>query len=600
MMNAATPPPLLNNRYQVIRVLGEGGFGKTYLAEDTQMPSRRKVVVKQLKPVNDSNPQIHQLVQDRFQREAALLEELGRGYEQIPELYAHFTEAEQFYLVEEWIEGDTLTQKVQREGPLLEKDVRAILLDLLPVLSYIHQRKIIHRDIKPDNIILRGQDRKPVLIDFGAVKETMRTKINSQGQSSLSIVVGTAGYMPVEQMAGRPVYASDIYSLGMTAIYLLTGKTPPDLPTDPQTGEVLWRGSATVNPHLAAVLERSIHLQARDRFATAEEMLTALTITNDSGSSAPPAPPFVAKPLAETVFSAAQLAPDAAANPLTSKTGSTTKNGQATQIMAPGAVAVQTSSANEWLKAVILGGIIGGAILAGALLIRQELPRNLSQTSSTSPSASSPPVGSPKSSESPQSTTSAPGSVNSAQQVNSPPVVKATSPVVPITPPSQQPVASAPSPNATVVGEPGEKNIRTGPGPQYGVRSAITPGTRIVVTGYDQEANGFRWYKIYVPGSGVEGWIAHHLVEVDGQTSEQAGTDSGPVDTDATIVGEPGSKNIRTGPGTQYGVQNVAYLGDRVRIIGSGRDRGGYLWYKVYFPRSGANGWIAAQLIKRD
>ncbi|SRR5579883_1603371 len=267
---------LLNNRYQVIRTLGSGGFGDTFLAEDTQMPSLRRCVIKQLKPIHH-NPQIYQLVQERFQREAAILEELGGSCDQIPALYAYFQLNGQFYLVQEWIEGDTLTSKVQQQGALSENTVREIFISLLPVLEYVHSKHIVHRDIKPDNIILRHRDGKPVLIDFGAVRETMGTVMNSQGSPTSSIVIGTPGYMPSEQAAGRPVYSSDLYSLGITAIYLLTGKQPQQLATNSQTGEMVWRQYAPhVSLTMATVIDRAIAYHPRDRFSTATEMLNAL------------------------------------------------------------------------------------------------------------------------------------------------------------------------------------------------------------------------------------------------------------------------------------------------------------------------------------
>ncbi len=173
-------PTLLNNRYKVIGVLGAGGFGETFLAEDTQMPSGRRCVIKQLKPVTH-NPQVYQLVQERFGREAAILEELGDENNQIPRLYAYFSEAGQFYLVQEWIQGQTLSNKLEQEGTLNESSVKEILLSILPVLEYVHSKRIVHRDIKPDNIILRDCDGKPVLIDFGAVRETMGTVMNYPG-----------------------------------------------------------------------------------------------------------------------------------------------------------------------------------------------------------------------------------------------------------------------------------------------------------------------------------------------------------------------------------------------------------------------------------
>ncbi|MBE9127107.1 MULTISPECIES: protein kinase domain-containing protein [unclassified Coleofasciculus] len=269
-------PTLLNNRYRVLRTLGTGGFGNTFLAEDTHMPSGRNCVIKQLKSMTH-NPQTYKLMQERFQREAAVLEELGESHNQIPCLYAYFWEAGRFYLIQEWIEGDTLTQKVEREGRLSESEVKAILLSLLPILDYVHSRRMIHRDIKPDNIILRQRDGLPVLIDFGAVKEAIQTVVNSQTSAAQSMVIGTPGFMAAEQAAGRSIYASDLYSLGLVAVFLLTGRLPQGLETDSRTGEILWRRDASqCHSHLAAVLDRAIRFHPRDRFTSAREMLEVL------------------------------------------------------------------------------------------------------------------------------------------------------------------------------------------------------------------------------------------------------------------------------------------------------------------------------------
>lgn len=265
---------LLNNRYRIIHSLGSGGFGETFLAEDTQMPSLRRCVIKQLKPIYN-NPQIYQLVQERFQREAAILEELGGSNVQIPGLYAYFQLNGQFYLVQEYIEGDTLIAKVKQQGVFSESAVRQLLLTLLPVLEYVHSKHIIHRDIKPDNIILRHRDEKPVLIDFGSVREIMGTVINSQGSLASSIIIGTPGYMPSEQAMGRPVYVSDLYSLGMTVIYLLTGKQPQELETDLRTGEIIWHSHASnINPTMTFLIDKAIAYHPRDRFASALELTT--------------------------------------------------------------------------------------------------------------------------------------------------------------------------------------------------------------------------------------------------------------------------------------------------------------------------------------
>jgi serine/threonine protein kinase len=270
---------MLNNRYEILKTLGRGGFGETFLAIDTRMPSRRKCVIKQLKPDDTTNTApTPGWFEERFQREAAILEELGRNNRQIPELYEYFSEGENFFFVQEWIEGITLSQKHQQKGNLSEAQVEKILRELLPVLDYIHGRGIIHRDIKPDNIILRASDGKPVLIDFGIVKE-----VNNINVSNTTVPLGTPGYMAPEQIAGHPVFSSDLYSLGLTAIFLLTGKTPQDLARDPKTGEILWRKDAPHRPsNLAAVIDRAVCLDPGDRFTSAPEMLTGLP-----GSSQP-------------------------------------------------------------------------------------------------------------------------------------------------------------------------------------------------------------------------------------------------------------------------------------------------------------------------
>ncbi|MBD2019105.1 protein kinase [Leptolyngbya sp. FACHB-36] len=295
-MQSVTPSnqPLLNNRYRILQTLGAGGFGETFLAEDTHLPSRRRCVIKRLIPVSNS-PQLAQQVHQRFEREAVILEQLGE-HPQIPDLYAYFESTGQYYLVQEWIDGVTLTQQVQATGVLPEATVRSILVSLLPVLEFVHSRQMVHRDIKPDNIILRSRDQQPVLIDFGAVKEAMGTVVNSQGHAANTVVIGTPGYMPGEQAGGRPTYSSDLYALGLTAIFLLTGKSPEALQTDPHTSELLWRQAApTVSPQLAMVLDRSIRLHPSQRFYNAQEMLHALQFNApQSAASVPSTIPTVA------------------------------------------------------------------------------------------------------------------------------------------------------------------------------------------------------------------------------------------------------------------------------------------------------------------
>jgi serine/threonine protein kinase len=277
---------LINNRYRVIRTLGEGGFGQAYLAEDTQMPSNRQCVIKQLKPLTTS-AEVYQIVQERFQREAAILEKLGENHPQIPRLYAYFSENQKFYLVQEWIEGQTLAALVETQGRQSESVVCSILMALLPVLDFVHAQGIIHRDIKPENIILRAADaNQPVLIDFGAVRETMGTMMNSHNSFTSSIVIGTPGYMAAEQAAGRPIPSSDLYSLGLVAIYLLTALPPQSLTSDPQTGEIIWRDQAGhVSVPLVSVIARAMRSHPRDRYSSANQMLTDLLAIGPSASS---------------------------------------------------------------------------------------------------------------------------------------------------------------------------------------------------------------------------------------------------------------------------------------------------------------------------
>jgi serine/threonine protein kinase, bacterial len=345
---------LLNDRYQVIRTLGAGGFGETYLAEDSYMPSKRRCVVKQLRPIQN-NPQIYQLVQERFQREAAILEALGGASDQIPKLYAYFAAEEQFYLVQEWIEGDTLTTKVQKDGLFNESAVRELLLNLLPVLDYVHSKQIVHRDIKPDNIILRHRDGKPVLIDFGAVRESMGTVVNSQGSPTSSIVIGTPGYMPSEQAAGRPVYSSDLYSLGVTVIYLLTGRQPQQLETDPQTADIQWRQYVThLDPILADVIDRAIAYHPRDRYVTAKVMLDAL---QGVVSPIPPTQPVLTQP--PTIPPTVASVPSPATVP----------------VAPPASYQDYPQNSKNSPNGIVLGSLIAGGLIGASVIISQLLPK---------------------------------------------------------------------------------------------------------------------------------------------------------------------------------------------------------------------------------
>lgn len=206
---------ILRSRYKIIKLLGKGGFGETYLAEDLDIPTnpKPKRVVKLLSPQN-RNPQVLQLAKDWFDREAEVLYRLGQLSDQIPKLFAHFEENGEFYLVQEFVDGHDLSTELTPGKQVSEAEVVKLLKDILEVLAVVHQHKIIHRDIKPQNIMRRRQDRKLVLIDFGAVKEIQGMTI-SQGQITSTVCIGTPGYMPNEQAKGKPNLCSDVYAVGM-------------------------------------------------------------------------------------------------------------------------------------------------------------------------------------------------------------------------------------------------------------------------------------------------------------------------------------------------------------------------------------------------
>ena len=365
---------ILSNRYKVLNVLGDGGFGKTFLVEDTQMPSKKRCVLKQLKPVHEGPAEVRQLIQDRFQREAATLEMLGNAHQQIPSLYAYFAEDEQFYLVQEWVEGSTVAQVVQAQGAQREQTVIEMLTGLLDAIAFIHSKGIVHRDIKPDNIILRSQDNQPVLIDFGAVKETMKTIIDSANYSTRSIVVGTPGYMPVEQLSGRPVYTSDLYSLGMTAIYMLTGKVPQEIESDPASGELMWqRYAPTVSAGFRTVLDKAITTNTTHRFSNAKTMQAALDAL--SIATAPTAVNLALEhpndALPKTDYVPQTQHPPAV--PATAAAASATPPRTAY----PNTVSQPDSKpASLAIPAIIAAGIVGASILAGAFVIVSNLPQS--------------------------------------------------------------------------------------------------------------------------------------------------------------------------------------------------------------------------------
>lgn len=268
---------LLRDRYRVQKALGQGGFGATFLAKDESLPGEPCCVIKQLRPAT-AGAHLLPMARELFEREARTLGKIG-NHPQVPMLLAYFEDNEQFYLVQEYVSGATLQQEVKRSGPFSEAGVRQFLSEILPLLQYIHSQQVIHRDIKPANLIRREQDKKLVLIDFGAVKNQVNPVANNSDQTALTnFAIGTPGFAPPEQMALRPVYASDIYAVGVTCIYLLTGKSPKDLDYNPSTGEMLWRKYVDISESFADVLKKMLEASVRYRYQAAGDILTALDL----------------------------------------------------------------------------------------------------------------------------------------------------------------------------------------------------------------------------------------------------------------------------------------------------------------------------------
>jgi len=283
---------LLDRRYQVTQVLGAGGFGRTYLAQDTRRPGNPICVVKQLKPAT-SDPNFLEAARRLFNSEAETLEQLG-NHSHIPRLLAYFEEDQEFYLVQEFIEGHTLSQELQPGQRWEESRVIELLQEVLSILEFVHQHGVIHRDIKPDNIIRRKSDNKLVLVDFGAVKQ-IRTQLASvYGQANNTIAIGTPGYMASEQALGQPRPSSDIYALGIIGIQALTGLPPISFQEDLSTGEILWQHLVQVSRGMETVLSKMVRYHFKDRYQSAAEALEALQQLNPSypPTPYPPAPRY--------------------------------------------------------------------------------------------------------------------------------------------------------------------------------------------------------------------------------------------------------------------------------------------------------------------
>lgn len=259
----------LGSRYEIKKLLSRGGFGTTYLAEDTQYPNNPLCVVKKLNSrIDNVNTEFLTIARRLFKKEAQTLAKLGK-HDQIPRLLAFFEQEQEFYLVQEYVEGETLSHELIANQPWSQEKVTEFLKDLLSIVDFIHSNGVIHRDIKPDNLIRRKIDNKLVLVDFGTVKEVIQAQTEA---ISITVSVGTRGYMPTEQARGKPRYSSDIYAVGMIAIQALTGIHPLQLQEDSH-GELLWLDRISYQPQLAEILTKMIRYHFKERYQSAAEIL---------------------------------------------------------------------------------------------------------------------------------------------------------------------------------------------------------------------------------------------------------------------------------------------------------------------------------------
>nr|MCU0569957.1 protein kinase [Oculatellaceae cyanobacterium Prado106] len=623
-------PRLLNDRYSILQVLRTGEGCRSFLVADTQGASDYTCALKKyalkkyalkkyalkkyalkkyvLKQINclDNDP-FYETIQERFNREAGILKQVGGYLGQIPYLLNSSSKSEQEYLVEEWIEGQNLLQWVQDQGQRSETEVRLLLLKILPAIAHLHHNQIVHQHLHPENILLRTTDQVPVLIDFGAVQQSIEPDLPDQRLSAGWMRASPSGYAPPEQITECPTLASDIYSLGLTAIYLLTGKHPHQLYPDFQQGRLLWQSYAPqVSSEFAALLNQAIRFDSRQRFAHAQDMRIALQAimhqpAAPEAASAPPipqpapvipVPTSIAMPSGEVpptnplpplfppaTIPALSFTPPAFA-PLVTELTTTGLTAQVLQTLVP--------ASRSWQFKLALSAVIGAAIVSGALPPLFFYWQNREAHSTQVPPTASPSIPPPPM---PTADPSVPhdSSITAVRPVPDSLVPNSLVPnsLVPNSPAPEHPMRLSPAPDNSAIERPMPESPEgfalDTPAPDTSAsanktnpslsRRSLQPAPETIPEIIPQTTPKT------TPDSIA---LSPAMPSPASPASSRLAVEPSPAKATATIANwEAESANIRSGPGTEYSVENEAYPGDRVRILNSGQDQEGYTWYQV-------------------
>uniref|UniRef100_B8HJY8 non-specific serine/threonine protein kinase n=1 Tax=Cyanothece sp. (strain PCC 7425 / ATCC 29141) TaxID=395961 RepID=B8HJY8_CYAP4 len=264
---------LIDNRYQILRLLGTGGFGQTYLAQDLGRASKPLCIIKHLKPASH-DPGFLEKLEQLYNRQVDILGKLGI-HDRLPTLVAHFREEQDFFLVHDFIEGHTLDNELRPQMVWQEFQVTDFLKEMLVILNFVHGQGVVHGDIQAENIIRRYRDSKLALVDFVTIRQEQIQMQSEAGQIFLTIAVSTPGYKD-EGEELQPQFSSDIYNLGLVAIRSLTGMAIDQLPRHPDSGEILWEPQSSISVELEHFINTMVQPQPEARYQSAAEALRVL------------------------------------------------------------------------------------------------------------------------------------------------------------------------------------------------------------------------------------------------------------------------------------------------------------------------------------